>query len=238
MSDRGDPTTLLRYALPIAVAGIAMGVLLAYFASRSPLGEAAIRQGEGRQARPAGSELGTPSSTAVREAPVRKVTLPAIPGDSTHPDYDPVILRRANNLSTREVFDAEARDDSWAPLFEAKLEGILSEDLPDVLPGCEVEAVECRASSCRVTISGPVEMQDNLMFAFPGPALGNEGGIGSGDLRYLSDDEISVSYTLLMSRENRDPSTYDAWYAAKRADLLERIADEGGLPNGVPLPAR
>lgn len=165
---------------------------------------------------------------ATPPAPVRLTPAKAIVENPTSFDYDPVLLSAIRELPVRDIYGAEPRNDEFAVEREAAITAILGADLAEFFPDAVIRAVDCRTSSCVVTIDGPAVQWKQIYSLIQHPSLGlvqNPGHAPTDD-----PSVVEVSLGILFSKDLRDHTTYAEWYRKNRAEQLPALRELGLWP--------
>jgi hypothetical protein len=152
----------------------------------------------------------------------------AVQNDPRALDYDP---RRLIRIGKRvdDVFAAEPRIAAWAGARERTLRSEIGKDLSHLVPLATIESVECRSSTCRVTIAAPEEQVEEASAALTLTGRGTMSAV-----RAYSGDQTRGTHELfvLFSPEHRPDSAYQAWYDEERRRTLAFLRKTpGAIPH-------
>lgn len=171
-------------------------------------GTGAAGSGQGRRA-PAGGPALAPPRLQAAAAPV------TIQNDPRAPDYDPRNLIRIGRKAD-EVIAAEPRLEPWATRREKSLASGIVADL-SLAPGARLEGVECRASSCVVSVLAPVSSRDQTEGAL---TMVSRGDSTSPRMQELGDGTDRHQLLVLFKPERRSEAAYETWYQKLRERQL------------------
>jgi hypothetical protein len=179
---RRPPTAVLLTLFGAACVG---GALLGVWSARRELQAAAsveldpvLATGDpGGRIRGRRAGAGLPSFMAQRTVETR-------PG---YPGYDP--MRLGTVLAQSRIFEQEPRKEPWAGQLESALRTGIASDLARIVPGLEVQDIECRTTICRLRWEKPEGVPDRKVFALLRVLYAGAGG-GSG----ARDNEIFLTY--------------------------------------------
>jgi len=166
-----------------------------------------------------GGERSRPPGTRV----LRMSNKPAVKWDPGAGDYDPVTYALLD-AEPAELFASEARDSVWAPAVERRIVAQLDRDLAILFPDAEVDSVECRTSSCAVSVVADPEQIDAIGEYLVAPPLGS---VSSNTRQLLEDGRSELTVHVLMARSYRDD--YASWHARERGVVLDRLQELQGL---------
>jgi hypothetical protein len=86
-----------------------------------------------------------------------------VPGQ---PGYDSALLSRVMHIA--DIFEQEPRDPSWAGAVEKGIENILALPRPpELLPGLEITAIECKTTLCKVSWNAPAQTAERARRVLP-----------------------------------------------------------------------
>jgi hypothetical protein len=182
-------------------------------------GQGAQRAREDSPVVGAASGLVAPGSNDRTASPPRFVldrASTAVQNDPRALDYDP---RRLIRIGKRvdDVFAAEPRITAWAGARERSLRSEIGKDLSRLVPLATIESVECRSSTCRVTIAAPEAQVEEASAALTLTGRGTMSAV-----RAYSGDQARGTHELfvLFSPEHRPDAAYQAWYDEERRRTL------------------
>jgi hypothetical protein len=216
--------------LAIAVA-LGAGVGLALFTQRPPKRLSIMNDSGGATALDQPRAHSASDRTGRRKNGVRPPSLvagvappssdQAIPGSS---GYNPRAFLPA--LGPAGVFRHEARDPEWAPQVEKHLQGRLKEDLLKILHGdLDSVSVECRVSTCLVTVPDTVDFRsafELIRFLYPPGAAQQKSG----------DRGIYLVYQGGVFDRLGDPADTVAKIEQRRTSQLQAVARISQTPDG------
>jgi len=138
-----------------------------------------------------------------------------------------------------KMFQAEPRDQSWAPVMEKRIEAQITKDLAIMVPDARVIAVSCHTNTCKTDIELPIDGNKSaLMGALQVAPRGDENTIERIEPVVLKDGTRKLAVSMYdFFNENRDPEKELAVYETARRDALTRlVAGQGRARNLKELP--
>ena len=175
---------------------------------RDDRGAGAAGSGQGRRA-PAGRPALAPPRLQAAAVPV------TIQNDPRAPDYDPRNLIRIGRKAD-DVIAAEPRLEPWATKREKRLASGIEADL-SLAPGARLEGVECRASSCVVSVLAPVSSREQTQGAL---TMVSRGDSTSPRMQELGDGTDRHQLLVLFKPERQSEAAYESWYQKLRERQL------------------
>lgn len=216
------------------VAGALLGIIVVWWragqTTAAEPGPGTQRTGEGPSV--AGTAGPEPAPGSKRTASTPRFVLDSastvVQNDPRALDYDP---RRLIRIGKRvdDVFAAEPRLTAWAGARERTLRSEIGKDLSRLVPLATIESVECRSSTCRVTIDAP-----EAQFEEAAAALNLTGRGTMSAVRSYSGDQARGTHELfvLFSPEHRPDAAYQAWYDEERRKTLAFLRKTpGAIPH-------
>lgn len=130
--------------------------------------------------------------------------------DPRSKDYDPITLSRVTRTRPSELLSKEPRDPAFAETRERALRARLAVRLRTRISFETRVDVECRTSSCDVTVQGPASVDDMnaVLDAIDLGALSEVTEIGT-TTGEGSSDQRAMKIVMLYSAERRDHASYD-----------------------------
>jgi len=209
---------------------------------------AALGYGSRRLERPAAAPASPPRpSDRVGSAPVT----PAIPGagitagpgadpeawlDPADPRFDPLLGIAYHQLDTFEQFEREPRTPRFAERRERFLSTTVVPALERLVPGAQVDEIECRSGTCLVTVRLPDDDWGRRAIQYL--PWGD-----SREIRQVATGDGSTGYQIASSnrRESLDHDTFErnvtGWLARVEPGLIElRDQRHAGADGGVGEP--
>jgi hypothetical protein len=191
----------------------------------------------------AGAEPDVPQGNAGRAVAGSRAARPPAPATSLPPPTpaSPAVeevpapvgqaLMGLGRYRAREVYNAEQRHPIWAPRMETQLQARFNPTSMAKFPGLRVADVECRTSTCRVTIEYTQELMDQL---FPGQKDNPEQGYvfdrftaENGPFARLSNmvlprEPLRETAVFVFGKNDIDPARYTSWLDDTRKRLAQR----------------
>jgi hypothetical protein len=147
------------------------------------------------------------------------------------PGYDGVLAGLWLDLTAVETFEREPVDDEWARDLRPELSDLVSTHLAAISARAKVAGVECRTSSCRISIDVPDDEQPAVLeymqlFVPIGTRVSYE-------LLDVGDGQSAIIFTSVFGNEIRPRAAYREFVAnwkEKQHTVIERWKAERRLP--------
>jgi hypothetical protein len=163
---------------------------------------------------------------------------------------EPVALERFEQEHTQpgEIYDREARDPVWAPQMEATIRSDIESNLASLgLSDTAVRSLECRSSSCRISVGFEREDAEagsrrgavhpvELLFVSGGHLASTEVDVeprgrtmpgADPTVAVLPDGSYEKTMILLFGKEEVDPASYRRWRSENQRRLQDRERQRG-----------
>jgi hypothetical protein len=137
-----------------------------------------------------------------------------VPANPAEKGYDPTSILMTRTKSAREIFSAEPRDDPWAGAIEQQIGAQIRADLAARAPAGKLSNLECRTSSCEVTLDGDAGSEDALMMVLQAPLVADTVSFDTAD-----DDrgvQGRVKALIFFTPDHRMPADHSDWYQQNR----------------------
>lgn len=182
----------------------------------------------------AGAQLSSePASVAQvqpRRAASEVVRLTTRVGPSLDPlrdDYDP-LPAVLDGASGAELFHLEPRRPAWAEPVEGRIRAQLDRDLELLFPDAALEQVECRTSTCELSV---VVDADQAQALYEHVLVSPVGSSLSKQRVERPDGRTELRIVAVIAHDVRDD--YLAWQADERRAVLDRMEELGAHPPAV-----
>jgi len=123
------------------------------------------------------------------------------------------------------MFQAEPRDQSWAPVMEKRIEAQITKDLAIMVPDARVVGVDCHTNTCKTDIELPIDGNKSaLMGALQVAPRGYENTIERIEPIVLKGGTRKLAVSMYdFFNENRELEKEAAVYESTRRDALTKL---------------
>ncbi len=137
--------------------------------------------------------------------------------DPRSPHYDPVKLARLEK-NAFDLYESEPRAEEWARAVETAVRPLVDERLKEV-PGGKVVAIDCKTSSCAVTVEAPKESEIELQYEIQAVAFGQHEVFR---VEKTAPETFRFTTVSLIDAEHHDPKVYADWLRRIQAKAESR----------------
>jgi hypothetical protein len=225
-----------RLIIVFALVGVALGVLLVSLRRAPVATSTGAREATEGVASRSGERPDRPKTLAgLKKVPPTMRAQLTDPAGNTGPVPRPVaysIVKAVSGVSTIDLYNAEPRNQQWAPAMEDRIKQRFPRAVFEKYPGLTLSEVECRSSTCRVEIGYTPELKKTVLpEGNPGDTVFGEiyrdvGPLARRVAPVPSNQDNRDTFVFAFSGDEIDPAAYHLWADEQRANRAGRAQED------------